>query len=127
MSGPAATPKEMVGSAEFNEIDFKLQGMELKAAEPARASLRNGTVTLDQIHVTGQDTDLLVYGTAVVFGDANPRVDGSAMHANGSVSMALASYVQSRLDYFGQGDVQRGCRWADEEAGAHRAMWSSRM
>jgi translocation and assembly module TamB len=91
VSGPAAKPKMMMGSAEFNEFDFKLQGVELKAAEPIRASLRNGTVTLDQIHVVGQDTDLLAYGTAVVFGDPNPRGGRIAMHANGSVSMALAS------------------------------------
>jgi translocation and assembly module TamB len=91
VSGPAATPKQMVGSAEFNELDLKLQGIELKAAEPARASLRNGTVTLDQIHVVGQDTDLLAYGTAVVFGDPNPRGGRIALHANGSVSMTLAS------------------------------------
>jgi translocation and assembly module TamB len=90
VSGPAATPKVMVGSAEFNELDLKLQGVELKAAEPARASLRNGTVTLDQIHVIGQDTDLLVYGTAVVFGDPNPLGGRMAVHANGSISMALA-------------------------------------
>ena len=91
VSGPAATPKVMVGSAEFNEVDFKLQGVELKAAEPARASLRNGTVTLDQIHVVGQDTDLLAYGTAVVFGDPNPAGGRIALHANGSISMSLAS------------------------------------
>ena len=91
VSGPAAKPKLLVGSAEFNEADFKLQGVELKAAEPIRASLRNGTVTLDQIHVIGQDTDLLAYGTAVVFGDTNPQGGRIALHANGSVSLALAS------------------------------------
>ncbi len=91
VSGPAAKPKMMVGSAEFNEADFKLQGIELKAAEPARASLRNGTVTLDQMHVIGQDTDLLAYGTAVVFGDMNPNGGRLALHANGSISMALAT------------------------------------
>jgi translocation and assembly module TamB len=91
VSGPAAKPKLLVGSAAFNEADFKLQGVELKAAEPIRASLRNGTVTLDQIHVIGQDTDLLAYGTAVVFGDTNPQGGRIALHANGSVSLALAS------------------------------------
>ena len=91
VSGPAAKPKLLVGSAAFNEADFKLQGVELKAAEPIRASLRNGTVTLDQIHVVGQDTDLLAYGTAVVFGDTNPQGGRIALHANGSVSLALAS------------------------------------
>jgi translocation and assembly module TamB len=91
VSGPAAKPKMMVGTAEFNQFDFKLQGVELKAAEPARASLRNGTATLDQIHVVGQDTDLLAYGTAVVFGDPNPMGGRIALHANGNISMALAS------------------------------------
>jgi translocation and assembly module TamB len=91
VSGPAAKPKMMMGTAEFGVFDFKLQGVELKGAEAVRASLRNGTVTLDQLHVVGQDTDLLAYGTAVVFGDPNPFGGRIAMHANGNVSMALAS------------------------------------
>ena len=97
VAGPAAKPKMMTGTAEFNAFDFKLQGVELKAAEPVRASLRNGTVTLDQIHVTGQDTDLVVYGTAVVFGDPNPQGGRLAMHANGNVSVALASTLDPVL------------------------------
>ena len=103
VSGPAATPKVMVGSAEFDELDLKLQGVELKAAEPARASLRNGTVTLDQIHVVGQDTDLLVYGTAVVFGDPNPHgwTDGCAcewqrQHGVGEHLRSGSDYVRER-------------------------------
>ena len=91
VSGPAAKPELLQGTAEFNNVDFKLQGVELKAAEPLRASLRNGTVTLDQIHVTGQDTDLRAAGTAVVFGDTNPRGGRLNLSANGSVSMALVS------------------------------------
>jgi len=97
VSGPAATPKLMEGSAEFNDVDLKLQGIELKAAEPMRASLKNGTVTLDQIHVTGQDTDLRAGGTAVVFGDTNPQGGEINLNANGSVSMALASTVNADL------------------------------
>ncbi|MGA8938136.1 MAG: translocation/assembly module TamB domain-containing protein, partial [Acidobacteriaceae bacterium] len=91
VSGPARMPKQMQGSAEFNDVDFKLQGVELKAAQPLRASLRNGTVTLDQLHVTGQDTDLHAAGTVVVFGDSNPQGGRINVTANGSVSMALAS------------------------------------
>ncbi|MGA7156761.1 MAG: translocation/assembly module TamB domain-containing protein [Acidobacteriaceae bacterium] len=91
VSGPAAHPKQMQGTAEFNDVDFKLQGVELKAAQPLQASLRNGTVTLDQLHVTGQDTDLRAAGTAVVFGDTSPQGGRINMTANGSVSMALAS------------------------------------
>jgi translocation and assembly module TamB len=97
VSGPAAKPKMLQGSAEFSDVDLKLQGIELKAAQPMRASLKNGTVTLDQIHVTGQDTDLRAAGTAVVFGDTNPQGGRIDLTANGSISMALASSIDPKL------------------------------
>jgi translocation and assembly module TamB len=97
VSGPAAKPKRMEGSAEFDDVDLKLQGVELKAAQPLRASLKDGTVTLDQIHVTGQDTDLRASGTAVVFGDPNPQGGRIDLNASGSVSMALASTMNPDL------------------------------
>jgi translocation and assembly module TamB len=90
VSGPAAKPQQLSGTAEFNEFDLKLQGIELKTAQPLRASLSNGTVTLDQVHITGQDTDLQASGTAVVFGDTNPQGGKLNLNANGSISMALA-------------------------------------
>ncbi|MEO7028664.1 MAG: translocation/assembly module TamB domain-containing protein [Acidobacteriaceae bacterium] len=90
VSGPAATPQSLTGAAEFNVFDVKLEGVELQAAEPLRASLRGGLVTVDRLHITGQDTDLNVGGTARVFGDANPNGGPVNLNANGSVSMALA-------------------------------------
>jgi translocation and assembly module TamB len=90
VSGPAAKPKELAGTAVFNDFDLKLQGIELKADEPLRASLSHGTVTLDQVHITGQDTDIHASGTAVVFGDPNPQGGVLNLNANGSISMALA-------------------------------------
>jgi translocation and assembly module TamB len=90
VSGPAAKPQQLAGTAEFDDFDLKLQGIELKTAQPLRASLKNGTVTLDQVHITGEDTDLHASGTAVVFGDANPQGGKLALNANGSISMALA-------------------------------------
>lgn len=90
VAGPAAKPKQLSGTAEFNEFDVTLQGVELKAVQPLRASLRNGTVTLDQVHVTGQDTDVHASGTAVVFGDTNPQGGRLNLDANGSISMTLA-------------------------------------
>ena len=90
VSGPAATPKALTGTAEFDQFDVKLVGVELKTAEPLRASLRDGVVTVDQLHITGQDTDLHVGGTAKVFGDPNPNGGAVNLNANGSISMALA-------------------------------------
>jgi translocation and assembly module TamB len=90
LTGPVATPQALAGTAEFNDFDVKLAGVELKSAEPIRASLHGGVVALDQLHITGQDTDLHVGGTARVFGDPNPQGGRLNLNASGSVSMALA-------------------------------------
>jgi translocation and assembly module TamB len=90
VTGPAAKPTLLAGMAEFPNVDLKLQGIELKAAEPLRISLHNGQAMLDQVHITGQDTDLRAGGTAVVFGDNNAQGGTLNLNAAGSVSMALA-------------------------------------
>ncbi|WP_263384070.1 translocation/assembly module TamB domain-containing protein [Granulicella arctica] len=90
VSGPLATPKALSGNAELDNVDVKLQGIELKAAEPIRVSLRDGIAHLDQIHITGQDTDLHASGTAQVFGATDPKGGALDVKANGSVSFALA-------------------------------------
>ncbi len=88
--GPAKTPEALTGAAEFTEFDVKLQGVELKSAEPMRASLRNGVVALDQVHITGQDTDARVGGNVRVFGDPNPMGGAINVSAIGSLSASLA-------------------------------------
>jgi translocation and assembly module TamB len=90
ITGPAAKPTQLAGTAEFPDLDLKLQGVELKAAEPLRVSLRDGRAVLDQVHITGQDTDLRAGGTAVLFGDTNPQGGQLNLTSSGSVSMALA-------------------------------------
>jgi translocation and assembly module TamB len=102
VSGPAAKPKELVGNAEFDDVDLKLEGVELKTAEPLKASLRQGTVTLDQLHITGTDTDLRAGGTAQVFGDPNPLGGAIKLTASGGVSMVLAHTFDPDLITSGQ-------------------------
>ena len=97
VSGPAKNPMAMSGQAQFSAFEITAQGLTFKAAEPLRIGLRNGLATLDQVHITGQDTDLRASGTAQVFGAVNPKThqpDTAAgkldVQAVGSVSMALA-------------------------------------
>jgi translocation and assembly module TamB len=89
VAGPASKPEQMAGSAELTDFDVKLQGVELKSAAPLRASLKNGTVTLDALHITGEDTDMKAAGTIGVFGDTNAQGGKLNMNADGSISMAL--------------------------------------
>ena len=89
VSGPLKTPKELSGEAEFSQVDVKLQGIELKAAEPLRVGLHEGVATLEQVHITGQDTDMRASGTAHVLGVTDPKGGKLDVQATGSVSMTL--------------------------------------
>ncbi|SNS38457.1 translocation and assembly module TamB [Granulicella rosea] len=96
ISGPAKTPTALVGSAQFDNFEITSQNITLKTAESLRIGLRNGLATLDQVHITGQDTDMRASGSAQVFGavDAktgkpDPMGGKLDVKALGSVSLAL--------------------------------------
>src|SRR5437868_3211215 len=96
VSGPLKRPKELSGEAQFSQVDVrfsesdvKVQGIELKESEPIRITLRDGVATLEQVHITGQDTDMRANGTAQLFGVADPKGGKLDVKATGSVSMAL--------------------------------------
>ena len=97
ISGPAKTPTALTGRALFQSFELTSQGITLRAAEPLTIGLRNGLATLDQVHITGPDTDMRASGTAQIFGGLNPKTrqpeaaSGKLnVDANGSISMALA-------------------------------------
>ncbi len=97
VSGPLKTPKALSGEAEFSQVDVKLQGIELKAAEPLRVGLRDGLATLDQVHITGQDTDMRASGTGQLFGSTDPKGGKLDVSATGNVSMTLLHTFDSDI------------------------------
>ncbi|WP_263368375.1 translocation/assembly module TamB domain-containing protein [Edaphobacter bradus] len=104
LSGPLKTPKALSGAAEFNVADVKLEGIELKAAEPLRVSLRDGIATLEQVHITGQDTDMRMNGTAQLIGATDPRGGKLNIKSSGSVSMSLLHTFDA--DFTSSGKVE---------------------
>jgi translocation and assembly module TamB len=97
VQGPAAHPEQMTGSAELHPVQVTLQGIQLQASGPLHASLDHGKVTLTPAHITGEDTDLRVGGTAVVFGDPNPMGGPLQIDASGSISVALLHTFDSSI------------------------------
>ncbi|HEX3969482.1 MAG TPA: translocation/assembly module TamB domain-containing protein [Edaphobacter sp.] len=104
VSGPLKTPKELSGEAEFTQVDVhfnqpdvKVQGIELKESGPFRISLRDGIATLEQVHITGQDTDMQVSGTAHLLGVTDPKGGELNVRATGSISMTLLRTLDSNL------------------------------
>jgi translocation and assembly module TamB len=104
VSGPLKTPIGLSGNAELNDFDVKLQGVELKTAGPLRVSLKNGVATLDQVHITGQDTDAQVSGTVQAFGSTDPNGGKLDVKANGNISVAIAHTFDP--DILSSGKVQ---------------------
>ncbi len=97
VSGPLKTPKAMRGSADFTPFEVTLEGIALQSAGPLRLSLNAGTLALDQVHITGQDTNLLASGTAEVFGSNDARGGRLRLKATGGVSTALAHTYDPHL------------------------------
>ncbi len=97
VNGPAAKPQALTADANFSSFTVSAQGVTLKETEPIRVSLRNGTATVDSLHIAGPDTDLRARGDVVVFGDANPL--GGALHlrADGDINLAIAHLVDPQL------------------------------
>jgi len=102
VQGPLKQPTALSGQAELTSVDVKLQGIELKSVEPLRVSLKNGIATLEQLHITGDDTDLKASGTAQLFGSTNPNGGTMNLHADGGISMALAHTFDKDLTSSGR-------------------------
>jgi translocation and assembly module TamB len=102
VSGPLKTPTSLQGTAALNNFNVKLEGIELKAAEPIHASLKSGVATLDQLHITGTDTDLRAGGTAQVLGATDPKGGALNLKVSGSVSPALAHVFDSEVKASGK-------------------------
>ncbi len=89
ISGPAAKPQQMTGTAELTTFGVTIQNVQLTAQGPIRASLRDGVASLDQFHITGRDTNLQASGTAKILGDANPEGGRLNVKANGNLNLRL--------------------------------------
>jgi translocation and assembly module TamB len=89
ISGPAAKPQQMTGTAELTPFGVTFPNLQLTAQGPIRASLRNGVASLDQFHITGPGSNLEASGTAKIFGDTNPEGGPLNIKANGSVNLRL--------------------------------------
>jgi translocation and assembly module TamB len=90
VSGPLKSPMGLSGAAELSNFDVKLQGVELKDAEPMRVSLKDGVATLEQMHIVGEDTDMQASGTVQAFGATDSAGGKLDVKASGSVSVAIA-------------------------------------
>ena len=92
IDGPLAHPGELQGQAQLRQLAFTLSGVQLKGEGGLHATLANGRIALDPLHVTGEDTDLHMQGTLSLEGSR--QLD---LAANGAINLKLAETIDSDL------------------------------
>jgi translocation and assembly module TamB len=109
ISGPARNPAMLNGSLVVNPLQIKTQGLEFVAPEPVRVSLNNGTARLEQLHITGPETDLKASGSVQVFSpDGKPlSAQGGAINAqaSGTLDVAIAHRLNPQIISSGKIDL----------------------
>lgn len=93
VTGPLKTPKMLEGDARISQFSVGVQNVTLASQGPLHASLRQGILQIDPLHIAGQDTDLTAQGTADLFGE-----DGDLdMKAAGSIDVKIAQLFNAEI------------------------------
>ena len=92
VEGPLARPAELRGDARLDQLAATVAGVHLQSQGGVHATLANGRVNLDPLHVTGEETDLRAQGS-LTFKDKQ-QLDFAA---SGSVNLKLAETLDPDL------------------------------
>ena len=92
VQGPLAHPDQLRGEARMQDLEVTLVGVHLRNDGPVHATLANERVTLDPLHITGEQTDIRANGTFDIRNGR--RLD---LATNGSINLKLAETLDPDL------------------------------
>ena len=92
VQGPLARPDQIRGDASIQQLAVTIAGVHLHSEGGLHASMGNSLITLDPLHVTGEETDLHAQGTLDLTGKRQLDVS-----ANGSINLKLAESIDPDL------------------------------
>ncbi len=92
VAGPLGRVEALRGEARVNDLAVTLAGVHLHSDGPVHASLANGRIALDPVHVTGEATDVRMQGGLELKG--SQRLD---LAASGSINLKLAETLDPDL------------------------------
>jgi translocation and assembly module TamB len=92
VDGPLARPRQLRGEAQLRQLAFTISGVQLQGDGGLHATLSDGRIHLDPLHVTGENTDLHVQGDLSIEGAQ--QLD---LAASGSINLKLAETLDSDL------------------------------
>jgi len=92
VEGPLARPEQLRGEARVQELEATVSGVHLHSQGGLHATLANGRISLDPLHVTGEETDLRAQGSLAFKG--KQQLDFAA---SGSVNLKLLQTLDPDL------------------------------
>ena len=92
IDGPLSDLKQLRGDANLRQLAVTIAGVPLQSEGGAHATLAGGTIHLDPLHVTGDNTDLRAQGSLSLEG--TQQLD---LAANGSINLKLAETLDPDL------------------------------
>jgi translocation and assembly module TamB len=110
VSGPLKQPKRLNGEASISQFAVSLVGVPLQTDGPLHASLRNGVLQLDPLHITGEDTNMRAQGTVDIVGTRELKI-----HADGEINLKLAQTVNPDIASSGRVDISMDARGTIEQ------------
>jgi translocation and assembly module TamB len=101
VAGPLARPEELRGEARLQELAVTVAGVHLKNEGGVHATLANSRISLDPLHVIGEDTDLRAQGSLAIKGQRQLDIA-----ASGSINLKLAQTIDPDLTASGTSTFQ---------------------
>jgi translocation and assembly module TamB len=92
LDGPLARPAQLRGEARLEQLTATVAGVHLASQGSVHATLNDGRINLDPLHITGEETDLHVQGSLSLLD--KKQLDFAA---GGSVNLKLAETLDADL------------------------------
>jgi translocation and assembly module TamB len=92
LKGPLARPQDLRGEARLQDLAMTIAGVHLRSEVSAHAALANSKITLDPLHITGEETDMQLQGTLGI--NEKRQLDFAA---SGAINLKLAETIDPDL------------------------------
>ncbi len=92
VAGPLRYPDRMIGDARLQELTATVAGVHLTSEGGVHAQLANGSIHLDPLHITGENTDLRAQGSLSL--RDKRQLD---LSASGAINLRLAETLDPDL------------------------------
>ena len=101
VQGPLARPLDMRGDARLQQLAVSVANVHLASQGGLHATLANGRIALDPLHITGEDTDMRLEGSVELKDKQQLN-----LAASGSVNLKLAETIDPDITASGTSTFQ---------------------